>query len=256
MALDPILEADLVAYVDDRLPPLRRIEVEAYLAVHPDEAARIMADLRLRDELRLALTAPDAPGSRELADLARRLQSGFGRRRRLDVLRRFAAVGVFVALGWLAHEGTGPLAVRESVASSAPPSFVDDAVSAHRTSLVRSEMTSQVETPGFDPAEILSATAIALPETPRGWTVRDVQVFPSPFGPSVEVALADRSGESHSLYGIRPGTFEVTKPRTALSGDLAAAYWQQGPVAYALVGPAAERDELGEAAERLARSLY
>ena len=256
MAVDPILEADLVAYVDDRLPPLRRIEVEAWLATRPDDAARIMADLRLRDELRLAVTAPEAPGSRELADLARRLQGGLGRRRKLDVLRRVAAIGVFVALGWLAHEGTGPLAVRQSVASSAPPSFVNEALAAHRTSLLRSDMVSQVETPRYDPAEISAATDITMPDAPRGWTVRDVQVFPSPSGPSVEIALADRSGEALSLYGIRPGTFEVTKPQTAVSGPLAAAFWQQGPVAYALVGPAGERDELSDAAERLARSLY
>lgn len=256
MAVDPILEADLVAYVDDRLPALRRIDVEAHLAERPDEAARIMADLRLRDELRLAVTASDAPGSRQLADLARRLQSGLGRRRRLDVLRRVAAVGVFVALGWLAHEGTGPLAVRESVASSAPPVFVGEALAAHQTSLLRSGMDSQVETPAYDPAEILSATAITMPDAPRGWTVRDVQVFPSARGPSVEIALADRQGEPLSLFGVRPGTFEVTKPRTTQSGDLAAAFWQQGPVAYALVGPADEQDELGDAAERLARSLY
>ncbi|ALN72769.1 anti-sigma factor [Aureimonas sp. AU20] len=256
MAVDPVLEADLVSYVDDRLAPLRRIEVEAHLATRPDEAARIMADLRLRDELRLALVAPEAPGSRELATLARRLQSGLGRRRRLAVLRRCAAVGVFVALGWLAHEGTGPLAVRQSIASSAPPPFVGDALAAHQTSLVRSTMESQVETPRYDPAEIRAATAITMPEAPRGWRVRDVQVFPSPFGPSVEIALADRAGASHSLFGIRPGGFEVTKPQTTVSGPLAAAFWQQGPVAYALVGPAAERDALGDAAERLARSLY
>ena len=256
MAVDPVLEADLVAYVDDRLPPLRRIEVEAYLSARPEEAARVMADLRIRDELRLAVTAPEAPGGPAIANLARRLQGGLGRRRRLNVLRRVAAVGVFVALGWLAHEGTGPLAVRQSVASSAPPAFVDDALSAHRTSLVRADMASQVETPAYDPAELRSATAIDMPQAPRGWTVRDVQVFPSPFGPSVEIALDAQAEGRMSLFGVRPGSFEVTKPRTAVSGDLAAAYWQQGPVAYALVGPAASRADLGDAAERLARSLY
>ncbi|PLU24301.1 Fis family transcriptional regulator, partial [Sinorhizobium medicae] len=52
---DPILEADLDAYVDDQLDVARRIEVEAYLSAHPNVAARVMSDLRTRDELRLAL---------------------------------------------------------------------------------------------------------------------------------------------------------------------------------------------------------
>ena len=42
---DPITETDLHAFIDGQLDVARRIEVEDYLAKHPDAAARVMADL-------------------------------------------------------------------------------------------------------------------------------------------------------------------------------------------------------------------
>ena len=81
--LDPITEHDLDAYVDDQLAMPRRIEEEAHLGRHPDAAARVMADLRMRDELRLSLSEPPRSRSFETLDAARRLQRGLGRARRL-----------------------------------------------------------------------------------------------------------------------------------------------------------------------------
>ena len=56
--VDPVTDADLDAYVDDQLDVARRIEVEAHLAARPEAAARVMSDLRTRDELRVALAGP------------------------------------------------------------------------------------------------------------------------------------------------------------------------------------------------------
>jgi anti-sigma factor RsiW len=52
-------EAEIQAYVDGELDLPRRIEVEAHLEANPALAAQVMADLRLRDALRLAF-AEDA----------------------------------------------------------------------------------------------------------------------------------------------------------------------------------------------------
>src|SRR5437868_12288312 len=41
--MSPIHESDLHAYADGKLPANRRAEVEAFLAVHPDEAKRVDA---------------------------------------------------------------------------------------------------------------------------------------------------------------------------------------------------------------------
>src|SRR5688572_23746325 len=52
---EPIRESDLHAYVDDQLPEARRLEVEAYLPDHPEDAARVDAWRRDAEELRALL---------------------------------------------------------------------------------------------------------------------------------------------------------------------------------------------------------
>ena len=84
---DPVNDLDLNAYIDDQLEPGRRIEVAAWLAERPEKAARVMSDLRSRDELRLALALPGASGRSTTSDAARRLERGLLRLRvGLDVL--------------------------------------------------------------------------------------------------------------------------------------------------------------------------
>src|SRR5262249_61348478 len=60
-----VTEDELNAYVDDELPPDRRSAVEAWLATHPDDAARVAAWRRQADLIReryghLASEAPPA----------------------------------------------------------------------------------------------------------------------------------------------------------------------------------------------------
>ncbi|MFJ0650948.1 hypothetical protein WLW13_19815, partial [Bordetella bronchiseptica] len=84
MPHEPVTEIDLNAYVDGQLDPARRIEVEDFLSRHPEEAMRVMADLRQRDALRWALGASqqapadgaDTPTAVHTRRLARRLERG------------------------------------------------------------------------------------------------------------------------------------------------------------------------------------
>lgn len=253
---DPVTDLDLAAYVDGQLGAERRLIVETHLSEHPAEAARVMADLRMNTELRLALPAPDGGAGMRVSHAARRLQASRIRRRLAPRLGRIAAFGLLAALGWAAHSQFGPLGVRESVASVQPPLFVEDALRAHRTSQLRAGMTSQPETARFDPAEILSATAIRLPTLPDSWTVSDVQVFPSTFGPSVEMTLTTGEHDTLSLYAVRPGVFDVVEARLGTGGEADTAYWQIGEVAYALVATGVERRKLGQWAGQLSRTLY
>jgi hypothetical protein len=101
--LDPVTDADLDAYVDDQLDVARRIEVEAFLSVRPETAARVMSDLRTCDELRLALAGSNGVARPATNDPARRLERGLVRGRIFGVLQRAAAVAVLVAAGWLAN---------------------------------------------------------------------------------------------------------------------------------------------------------
>ena len=253
--VDPVTDADLDAYVDDQLDVARRIEVEAHLAARPATAARVMSDLRTRDELRVALARPVGMARPATTEAARRLERGLARGRIFSVLQRAAAAAVLVAAGWLANGMFGPLLVTKVVASTQPPAYVEEAVRAHRTTLVRETMHSQTEAPGYNADEIRAATAIVMPSLPDGWRIRDVQVYPSQFGPSVEMALETKDLGLVSLFAIRPGTFDVVKPTVAPAADISSAYFQIGEVAYAVVGQS-EAGGLDRAAEKLAKTLY
>lgn len=254
-ARDPVSEHDLDAYVDDQLDPARRIDVEAWLAARPELAARVMADLRSRDELRIALALPGASGSPVTTEAARRLERGLRRGRVLARFQQAAAVALLVGAGWTAHEIAGPLGVTPSVASAPPPAYVEDAIHAHSTSALRASMASQPVSAAYDPAEIRARTAIVMPPLPEGWTVKDVQIFPSRFGPSIELA-ADAEGLGPvSLFAVRPGSFDVVKPTLAPDSEATAAFFQVGEVAYAVVS-AGDARTLERTAERLAKTLY
>lgn len=252
---DPITEADLDAYVDDQLEPARRIEVEAHLSVRPEAAARVMADLRARDELRLALAGPVSGSRSATAEAARRLERGLVRGRLLGTVRRAAALAALVAAGWLANEAVRPIGVTTVVASTPPPAYVEEAAQAHRTSIVRAAMASQPQVPGYDPEELRAATGIVMPTLPEGWRVTDVQVYPSRFGPSVEMAIQAGPLGDLSLFAVRPGTFDVVPATAVVLSDVTAAFFQIGDVAYALVA-GADADALERSAVGLAATLY
>lgn len=249
---DPVTDADLDAYVDEQLPPMRRIEVEAWLAARPVLAARAMADLRIRDELRLALAGARPTGRPETTEAARRLDWALARDRRLRGLSRIAAAAALVGAGWAAHAGLGPTRV---TASPSYPAYVAEALQAHGATAVRAAMTSQRETPWLDPAEIRSATGIVMPRVPGDWRVRDAQIFPSPNGPSVELAAEAEGIGPVSLFAVRPGWFDVTGPTRGPEDRTASAYFQIGDVAYVLVAGPETGAALEAAAADLARSL-
>src|ERR1700745_2723646 len=99
--VESITEIDFQAYVDDELPPARRIEVEAPICHHTAEAARVMSDLRTRNELRLALAdIPRTPRGTTI-DAALRLERGLSRDRLLRRVRSVAAVAILVGVGRL-----------------------------------------------------------------------------------------------------------------------------------------------------------
>ena len=160
-----ILDADLDAYVDNQLDADGRLRVETYLARHPDVAARVMADLGMRTTLRLAVAADVVTGRPETREAARHLSAGLAGLRMWMAIRRVAAVALLVSAGWVAHSSFGPLAMREVNASVPPPAFVEQAVRAHQTALVRKGMPSQTQAKTYDREDIRAATAIVMPRT-------------------------------------------------------------------------------------------
>ncbi|MGG7519365.1 anti-sigma factor family protein [Allorhizobium undicola] len=253
---DPIQEFDLHAYVDDQLGVGRRIEVEAYLSEHPEQAARVMGDLRLRDELRLALAAEGSAPRPQTREAARRLERVLRMQGSALFLRRAAAVLLFVAGGWVAHSAFNVFSAGEVVASVPPPAFVDEAVKAHETSLLRESVGKLGDRPVFSAADIRSATGIVLPDMPGRWSVRDSQIFPSHYGPSVEMIVQPAGEAQMSLFAVRPGNFSVQPVMLRHSEKTNAAYWQIGEVGYALVSNDRRADDLAGIARQLAKTLY
>ncbi|MDI7862322.1 anti-sigma factor [Rhizobiaceae bacterium n13] len=255
-AIDPILESELHAYVDDQLDVARRIEVEAYLSENPSMAAQVMADLSTKGELRLALANQSSTLRAETREAARKLERSLSQWRVVAGLQRAAAVIALVGAGWIANSYVGPFSATEVIASVPPPIFVEEAVRAHQTTMLRETMPSQAVLATYDPNDIRAATAIVMPEVPKDWSVVDVQIYPSAFGPSVEMVIEPKDGERLSLFAVRPGSFAVQRVLQFNRDGVEASYWQIGEVAYALVSDGKDAVKLSDAANKLLRTLY
>ena len=126
---------------------------------------------------------------------------------------------------------------------------------AYKTTAVREQIKPQSAAANYNPEEIRASTAIVLPELPGDWRVTDAQIYPSEFGPSVEMTV-DAGRDGHlSLFAVRPGNFAVKEVSHIKRDDVQTAYWQIGEVAYALIGDG-QAAQLDGDAEKLARSLY
>lgn len=128
----PVVEAELQAWVDGCLPAARRAAVDAYLAVHPDEAARLQAyrqqnaALRARYNPVLDEDVPAALAAKPRGPLwraARALVAANGPWRHVATLALTLAGG---AAGWWLHDmqpgtqATPPLLAAAPRATPAP----------------------------------------------------------------------------------------------------------------------------------------
>lgn len=253
---DAMLEADLNAYVDNQLDLETRLRVEDHLARHPEVAARVMNDMAIRTTMKLAVREPEGESVEvRTREAARRLSAGLEGRQSWMTLRRAVAVVVLVSAGWLANNAFGPFGTNAVNASTHPPSFLNEAVRAHKTAELRLSMPSQGVSKRYDPEQIRAATAIVMPDLPSDWRVVDIEVFPSGFGPSIETAMLTGDGKRISLFAVRPGHFAVDPVQSTSFSDTEAAWWQIGEVAYAVVS--SERGTgLPAKAERLKSTLY
>jgi anti-sigma factor RsiW len=252
---DPVTEADLLAYVDGELDFARRVEVERHLAGDPERAAQVMADLHTRGELRLALSELPMPGEAQTTSMAHRVQRRLRRRVATRRLAQAAAAVLVLGAGWVAQGQLNLFGASPSIASTPPPAFVADALEADRTFSLRNGMASQTEVKRYDREGLRAATAIALPLLPGEWTIDDVQVFPSTFGPSIAVAIETRDLGRVTLFAARPGDDRILPISTVLEGGVGAAFWQEGEVAYALAGGGLDRARLVHEASRIEQSL-
>lgn len=245
--LPRLSDEELERYVEGRLDPLQRADAHARLAAHPDQAARVAADLEAKAGLQTLYGAEGEPRQAHL-ELGELLQDELARtRKRRAAMRRSAAAGL-VIVGVLSGVAMGD---RLDFSPFGPPDYVVEAEQAHRTTLLRAVMRSQLETTTYNPDEIQAATRISLPEFPAGWRLRDVQVYPAAAGPSVEVAFAVEAIGAVSLYATRTNDHAYMRPTLSDRPGGVVVYWQLGDQAYALTGDDPAKAALLTAAEDL-----
>lgn len=252
--MDRISEEELLAYVDEQLDVEQRIEIERYLISRPDVAERVMADLRARDQLRLAFAAKLPNPPQHVVAAAVKLERKLSWRRWLDYGRRAAAIAILITSGWIAHAQFGYRAISKSQAAPDYPSYVGEAVRAHRTAILRSQIQSQQGNHSYDPAELLAKTHVLVPTLPAGWQVTDMQIFPAEEGHSVEMDLQLENNVHVSLFAVQALNKATIAPTSVRISDDVAVYWQIGRHAYALTGGATPKD-MAEAGMKLFEEL-
>jgi anti-sigma factor RsiW len=239
-----VSEAELNAYVDDELPADRRSVVEAWLATHPEDAARVAAWRRQIELIRerFGHLASEPPPQR--LDVGRLTHRRYGAIA-AAIAATIAAFLIGAGAGWSARG-------IEVAAPSELARYTTDALVAYRLYTV--EVRHPVEVPGDQRPHLVEwlSKRVGSPLHPpeldkQGLKLVGGRLLPGPTGPSAFFMYESPSGERFTLYCGR-----INDGQTALrytGGDQNAAYyWVDQNLAYVLSGPA-EANTLREIAQ-------
>lgn len=235
----PITEADLHAYVDGLLPVARRTEIENYLAVRPDETARLEA-YRTQNAAMRALFDPvlnePVPG---------RLTAT--RPRSYGMLQRVAA-GIAIAffsgsIGWALH-GVQDNDLR--VAQRSPATTQQESRLAHQAAIAHVVYSPDVRHPveiGADQEDQLVtwlSKRLGTPMRPPrlgklGYELIGGRLLPGDTGPVAQFMYHNSAGQRLTLYvSIDQAKNKDTGFRFAEQGPVNVFYWIDGKFGYAL----------------------
>jgi len=241
-----VTEAELHAYVDGLLPEARRVEVEAYLAAHAEDAQRVRAwreqNHAMRDLFDPVL-AESLPARVLRPRLAHRIR---------PLLRYAAAAGLLMfggTAGWYLHD--------YSVAKS-----VDTVAFAHRAAIAHIVYSPQVRHPvevGADQeAHLVAWLSKCLGETLKvpqlgslGYQLVGGRLLPGDQGPVAHFMFQDGSGQRLTLYVRNGGGGKETAFRYAQERGVSVFYWIDGRFGYALSGEVDKSELL-----RVAKVVY
>nr|WP_315383187.1 anti-sigma factor [uncultured Sphingomonas sp.] len=248
MSNGPITEADLQAHVDGRLAPEREQEVRAWLAAHPEDAARLSAYRVQMGALREALRGVAEEPLPAALDLRVRVP----RRTRWTALRT-AAVAAGAA-GLLLLGGAGGWALRDR---SIPPqagtaALAREAVSSY--AVYASDTARPVELPATQ-LETLDrwfsqrlGRAIRAPDLrAASLTLIGGRLVPSAHGAAALYLYQDPEGRRLVVY-LRPMAVEGTDRMQARRAEGVTGWtWANAGLGFGVFGTAPESDLHGAA---------
>jgi anti-sigma factor RsiW len=242
MSAMPVTEADLHAYVDGVLSDARRDEVDAYLALRPEEQARVQAYREQNEALR-ALFSPvlDEP-------LPSRIAAVMDTRR--DRYVRWAAAVLIAfaggATGWMLHGVTQPADLLARGAESHERA-VTVATLAHEAAVAHLVYTPDARRPveiGADQEEQLvkwltkrTGADMHPPKLGKlGYELVGGRLLPGDSGkPDAQFMYQDAAGRRLTLYvSTDQQKNRDTGFRFARQGEVNVFYWIDGRFGYAL----------------------
>ena len=236
--MDPVREDDLHAYVDGALPEARRLEVEAWLAAHPADAARVQAWAGQNQALHAAFDGVlNDPLPIDLVRAARR------RPVRLPY-KAVAATLALVASGLIGY-GIG---LQTDRPMPAPLHFARDAAIAH--AVFSPEMRHPVEVDGAHAAHLVGwlskrvGTQLKAPDFGTlGFELLGGRLLAGESGPVAQFMYQDAGGRRVTLYVRRAmaGNKETTF-RHATEDGVEVFYWIDRDFGYALSGQITHAD--------------
>jgi anti-sigma factor RsiW len=242
----PIGEDDIQAAVDGRVEAPRCPIVQDYLAKNPEAAARV-DDLKAQREMlraRLAAKAEEPiPARLRVANLLAQR----ARRRRVDLARAAAVVGLLVV------GGAGGWTLRDLATGQRTPTMTRDAIAAHRVFVV--ERRHPVEVAASEEQHLVQWLSnrlghkLTAPDLGReGWRLIGGRLLSAESGPAAQLMYEDAGGQRLTVY-LRPGDGkDGAEFRYAETNGVGAFWWSDGGLGYAVSGPA-DRQKLLEVAE-------
>jgi anti-sigma factor RsiW len=235
-----VSEAELHAYFDGELDASRRRAVEAHLAAHPEDADRLESyrgqDKLIRRAYRSLAERPVSPGTiRFLMD-------------RVDMRRprRWLWPGAALVAGLLLFAaGTTSGWYGRALLAPADPrthALVADAAAAHLVYAV--EVRHPVEVPASEQDHLATwlgrrlEVPLRVPDLSKsGYDLIGGRLLPAEAGrPAAQLMYEDVGGRRVTLYVRATSGDQRTAFRFAREGDLSALYWEDGAVAWVLVG--------------------
>lgn len=236
----PISEADLHGYLDGELSVERRAEVEAYLATHPEQAARVAEYHNLTLTLHRLFDCEETPENQKIESMTEDLVRSLRRRRTARRLVGVAAAVVILATGTGLATGVHD---RFRQAEDRFLAFTQQATNAH--------LMFAGGVPAQDDLGISEDTTVVswLSQRLTGIPVRAPDLSSLGYGLAIERILPSADGPAAQLMyrnekGSDPVTLFIGKSRDhrqsaftfVQNDDLSIFYWQEGPFAYSLAG--------------------